>query len=87
MKTLPEHAGMVRALHAETDALVADGWTRVGQLFLSLQATDLSAEGRIDLERRYNFDLDKLERDIAQLDSLRGIVNALDGSSPGPAQE
>jgi hypothetical protein len=32
----------------------------------------LSAEGRIDLERRYNADIDKLERDIAQLNSLRG---------------
>ena len=72
MKTLPEHAGMVRALNAETEALVADGWTTVGQLFLSLQARDLSAEGRIDLERRYNADIDKLERDIAQLNSLRG---------------
>jgi hypothetical protein len=38
MKPLPNHAAMVRTLFAETKALVADGWTTVDELFLSLQA-------------------------------------------------
>jgi hypothetical protein len=87
MKTLPQHEGIVRALYAETDALVAEGWTTADQLFRSLQAADLSNEARMDLERRFNAHMDKLEREIGQLNSLLGIVNALDGSSPGPAQE
>jgi len=69
---------MVRALCAETEALVSNRRTAVGVLYMSLQAPYLSAEGRFDLERRFQIDCDAFERESAQLESLRAVVGALD---------
>jgi len=85
MEPLPQNAAMVRAVQAETEVRVAEGWKVANELYAVIQKNSLTNLGRADLDRRFAAAMDALERHIAQLRNLQPIVDALNGGNPGPA--
>jgi hypothetical protein len=79
-------AAQVRALYAEAQALVAGHRKLADDLHASLQSPDLTPEGRLSLEQRYQSKLEELRREMAQLAVVRDMVDTLDTGTLGPAE-